>query len=95
MTAHTPGPWTVNAGHSDGYRIQQTLCGSDSARVIALVYGRGEHYHDAVLVKAAPDLLAACRDALALLEDDDADILAANRVQDVLCAAIAKATVTP
>lgn len=54
-----------------------------------------EAYANADLIAAAPDMLEACREAMALLEDPDADMTDANRVERVLCAAIRKATGEP
>ena len=61
---------------------------------IALVLGPDtpETRKNATLISAAPDMLEACREALALLGNPDADGIDADRVERVLWAAVRKAT---
>lgn len=59
---HTPGPWSVDADGS----VQVVAA---SGATVAEVYGTdaGERWANATLIAAAPDLLEACRGALAYL----------------------------
>lgn len=61
---------------------------------IALVLGPDtpETRKNADMISAAPDMLEACREALALLGNPDADGTDADRVERALWAAVKKAT---
>ena len=88
MGEHTPGPWIIrHVGIGQPYVID-----SNSGQ-IALVGPRQSH--DAALIAAAPDLLAACEIALALLTGTGQDGTLGhhpdNPVPAMLRAAIAKA----
>jgi hypothetical protein len=76
MTPHTPGKWVV-AVHPQG--LVKVECGT---RVICDGFAGEEA--NARLIAAAPELLAACREALALLENPDADGFEADRVEKML-----------
>lgn len=83
---HTPGPWEVRlSSGSDGRFI--SIIGETWP--LAHVYTNEivECEANARLIAAAPDLLAACKEADALLNDTTA-------VRKILRAAIAKATKT-
>ncbi len=62
-----------------------------------IITAQGNHYAStfdpaaAKLIQAGPVLLAACRDALELLQDPDAESFDANRVTATLERAIAQA----
>lgn len=99
MSAHTPGPWRVFPGHFPGIDAN-----SDSV----VLFGR--HYEDcgirgvneeerlanANLIAAAPDMLAALRDALHTLEHSSGDEPGwAKGSIAVIRAAIAKAEGRP
>jgi hypothetical protein len=90
----TPGPWVASPG---AHGAQWKVCySSDFGGVIGEVYaGSGQPVEaNARLVAAAPDLLAACRAALADLYDD-ANMAQHNRAQrqvgEQLRAAVARA----
>lgn len=67
---HTPGPWTATLGYTPTVKAGDTLLAAPSARADDLG-GRqlSELHANARLIAAAPDLLAACEEALRLLED--------------------------
>lgn len=91
MSTHTPGPWRVvpfREGDSPG------ICSADGVHVCNVDgYGTlGETDSiNARLIASAPDLLAACREALALLEDPDSDQFGADAVEARLRAVITQA----
>ena len=87
MTAHTPGPWVINAHaiESDG----------PEAALIAHVYGPDEngpeeHEHNRRLIAAAPDLLAAIERIRERLEPNT-HLGYASELLEIAEAAIAKA----
>lgn len=87
MDKHTPGPWTVSA-----IGRQLTVATSDGVHIAIINrYADDNAQSDARLIAAAPELLAACQAALALLADPDGDAFDANRVEEQLMDAIAKA----
>jgi hypothetical protein len=92
MSKHTPGPWEAkNVGpHWNNKEIDNWIItyGKDDEQVVDHVYEEA----DARLIAAAPELLQACKDALATGEHDMQHILDNGRLRDVLGAAIAKAT---
>jgi hypothetical protein len=102
-TKHTPGPWQLaGARHSGDLQIgpdtRLLMVGPDEDAVAAVFFdmktGRG--HNDAQLIAAAPDLLKALDDSLALLllhtgADDDIANLVINNGR----AAIAKAKGDP
>lgn len=87
---HTPGPWT---------------CDPVTERVLQKTYGTFRVFSggeegmpvqrteaNARLIAAAPDLLAACQEALALLNNPDADGFDADQIDGILNRAIQRAT---
>ena len=68
MAQHTPRPWTVE---SDGTTVTMggqcviTAPAPDMANI-------EEQRANAALIAAAPDLLTACREAMALIDDSNA-----------------------
>jgi hypothetical protein len=94
MTAHThtPGPWHV-PDRDSGVTVN---AGRDAivAEVYAVDVGTTQ-MANARLIAAAPELLAACQAALALLTDGDAEAADADKVEATLHFAIARAVVTP
>ena len=96
----TPGPWQV-VKHAIGYspELSECLVWTDRGPGYGLVattspfgmpYSTGKQAHDALLIAAAPDLLAACQAVL------DSGIYYADAPDaiDAIKAAIAKATAT-
>lgn len=101
MSAHTPGPWTIYDPVSpypgvEAVASQQTIVlwgyGDDDCGV------RGKNPKEieanARLISAAPDLLEACQAALAThsLAESEPSLPSLTEVEDMLLAAIAKAT---
>jgi len=97
-------PMTVPAREgSPAFQYQHWEAGDSRAgcRIATVVwysetFGFGSPSHDESLanfrlILAAPELLAACLAALALLCDPDADAIAADKVEAVLRQVIAKA----
>jgi hypothetical protein len=87
-SAHTPGPWTatgLRVSDAKGQLVAQ-------ARLIADVATANEEGHNARLIAAAPDLVAALRDiAERPLADCDYDVISElNRIIGVAAAALAK-----
>lgn len=96
---HTPGPWAVDAGPHDA-RGRRHLCirpGQTGWLIASLRdepgWGEGDPSQraeaNARLIAAAPDLLAACIEALGMLPD--CDNAHADVVMALIEAAIAKA----
>lgn len=89
MSAHTPGPWTIE---SDGTTVsmggQCVIVGPapDSAPIV-------EQRANAALIAAAPSLLAACKAALSLVESLPYDPTDRQtlRINDQIADAIARA----
>jgi hypothetical protein len=85
---HTPGPWKLDDARSSlVYLINNDRGGA----VGELVYADFRRPADALLIAAAPELLAAARAALALLRDPDAEAFDADLIELQLAAAIARA----
>ena len=89
-TKHTPGPWATVENHAGDNFGTSRIVVDNSARTESNMICRDVLPHNASLISAAPDLLAACEylmSQLADLEHDagDREALAAGR------AAIAKA----
>ena len=87
-SAHTPGPWSatgLRVSDAKGQLVAQ-------ARLIADVATSNEESHNARLIAAAPDLVAALRDiAERPLADRDYDVISElNRIIGVAAAALAK-----
>ena len=80
MSGHTPGPWKVTP---DSWVMTDTNPSQGIAKIITHVVGFPEN---ARLIAAAPDLLEACRKALAILHYHNSNVTAAS-----VEAAIAKA----
>ena len=75
MSKHTPGPWIV---YHDGPSRPIILCGDNSMLSISRwIDGKFTTYEneeaDAQLIAASPDLLAACKMALADSSPDSDD----------------------
>lgn len=62
---HTPGPWQAVAG---SFRWNVTTVGPRTFNICALNPDRGDSEANARLIAAAPDLLAALKETLAVLE---------------------------
>ena len=104
MTKHTPGPWLLagDDGKSDATAYARTPV-NQNPLYIARVYGEGvlassspgteERKANARLIAAAPDLLAACKAALSLVESLPYDPTDRQtlRINDQIADAIAKA----
>lgn len=94
MTAHTPGPWTVE----HAWNGVSTIKGAHGKPILAVskyhVAGDGINHVEANarLIAAAPDLLRGCEAALAYLADP-ASRFTNNRqaATDIIRAALAKA----
>ena len=90
---HTPGPWTYRF-RSGGTTIEP----ENDDRVLAVVRitrDVGDADANAKLIAAAPELLAACRnalDALYLMGDDESHLAYRQAAVKELEAALAKAT---
>lgn len=68
MQKHTPGPWTATeVGPAPRYMI------AGAATSVAMTYGQSGQEADARLIAAAPDLLAALREAVELIESTGLD----------------------
>jgi hypothetical protein len=68
MSPHTPGPWTVQDGKVSAFNIiANTRKGVP--KIIAQIggYFRVDREANAYLIAAAPDLLAACYQAISVL----------------------------
>ena len=90
MAKHTPGPWNMVGHCTDGAPVVQPLAPKvNGNKITATCFGTVAEAN-ARLIAAAPDLLAACIDALEVEEQmaqcPDSDLAARLR------AAIAKAT---
>lgn len=72
MSKHTPGPW-ISTGLYGGYIVRMRPDGT--RQILAEVMYNGNEQETVAanrrLLAAAPDLLAACEQALALLGDTD------------------------
>ena len=66
MSAHTPRPWAVSLNGRDVLHGTETVT-------------RARHRYDAALIAAAPDMLAALRLALSLLETVPVDSFPGDR----------------
>jgi hypothetical protein len=77
MTTMTAAKFTPGAWHVASTGNHQGLVISETGANVAVTYDKA----DAPLVAAAPDFLHACRDALALLRDPDADANHANALE--------------
>lgn len=94
MSAHTPGPWHVEHGTPSGRRLVADLVEGDLRlthfRIVHDGESEGGGEADALLIAAAPDLLAA---ALLIQKALKNAALYASRSQvEALFAAITKAT---
>ena len=89
-TSHTPGPWALNRGGDETYRVIDAT-DMNELSVIATVHfhddGEGETKANAKLIAAAPNLLAALQAIVAGSWNDDYELILKNAR-----AAIAKAT---
>jgi hypothetical protein len=85
-TKHTPGPWTI---HTDGLGITFIAAPEGS---VAELHGAPEKVANARLIAAAPELLSALGNALAVLSSLDGLNIGAIGVLEDARAAIAKAT---
>jgi hypothetical protein len=98
---HTPGPWQRVGTHyvarmdGDGYKRGAVckMANTDDAVIYCAGASSLEDAANAALIAAAPDLLAACKSALAALNDPDMDCyLDAESLEVALESAIEKAT---
>lgn len=69
MTKHTPGPWVVTNGYQvwkDGRNalLSPRICSLKSAATPVEQVSRDEMAANAALIAAAPDMLAALREAV-------------------------------
>ncbi len=91
-TRHTPGPWTIY--NTDGLKILKNwrVKGSVGYQVCTMntATTTEEEYANARLIAAAPDLLEACKRALAVLEKEPACQIYSAHAQ-IVRAAIARA----
>jgi hypothetical protein len=92
MSAHTPGPWLVRPAEvTSGWG----LCVGNGKHIVAQLKGPAgaEKVANASLIAAAPEMLEALLDLVALLPDPELDVDAVQR-EYVLAAraVIAKAT---
>lgn len=85
---HTPGPWSYWGGDTSSFEVYQDSTEQSICELSDHQEQNVEHAN-AKLISAAPDLLAACKDAAILAADarDEED----ERVYKVLIAAINKA----
>lgn len=86
---HTPAPWTAHAVHYYDDTPAQWEIRDTRQGVIAIT--ESVNPDDAALIAAAPDLLAACIEAMALF-DNYPQTYECIGTHEVLTAAIAKAT---
>ena len=94
MSGHTPGPWGIRTYNYGDHRDAEGIFPVGQViNLVPCVYGRTLEQCDAnaKLIAAAPELLAACRAALALLSDSDAEPTDADAVTVTVRAALAKA----
>lgn len=87
---HTPGPWKADDMVGKTIPIYATAT-TARGRVATVTKGDVRSSHDARLIAAAPDLLAACEAALAYVEDDSRSPRRRQAMRQGLRAAIAKA----
>jgi len=91
-TQYTPGPWNVKRtnGNMKGWRVDDSIGGVDITGEIRANDGgySDEAKANARLIAAAPDLLDACKDALATLNQHEG---IPSETSDRLASAIAKA----
>lgn len=74
MSKHTPGPWKAFARDENNYSLDDVMTEAKPHKRICNAYGgtsdsTSEYAANARLIAAAPDLLDACKLALAYLED--------------------------
>ena len=89
-TEHTPGPWTIQHGHSS--RVY--LINSPQGHAVGeIVYSDTRNPSDAQLIAAAPDLLAAIQNLLTMPDYDGTTPTSKTRkaAKDAARAAIYKA----
>lgn len=84
MNNHTPGEWTVSKNMGEEPVVVSENHHDNGGFVICRTYGRYKH-GNAVLISALPQLLAALRDAVEIIEGTGLDA-------SLHRAAIAKAT---
>lgn len=96
-TTHTPGPWTFEEGSAERQAMSNVFKAADREFQIAYVtcesrnpYQRAEDIANARLIASAPDLLAACKAALARIEQNDSSYGSQSTINQ-LRAAIATA----
>jgi hypothetical protein len=100
MSKHTKGPWHIGAGNGEGSvfadtgrtRLEQGGTTLYSICSVTLGWNDAEDAANARLIAAAPQMLDALHEVLALLNNPDADGTDANRVEREILAVIAKAT---
>lgn len=93
MSAHTPGPWKVLADTRTG--AVDVWSGARFVCTVGVPGASGDESiePDAALIAAAPDLLAACKAALSLVESLPYDPTDRQtlRINDQIADAIARA----
>jgi hypothetical protein len=100
MNKHTPAPWHVGIGNGEGSIFSDSgrtrLEDGGTTLYPICSYNRGwnadEDAANARLIASAPEMLAALRECLTLLNDPDAEGSDALRVERQIIAAIYKAT---
>lgn len=91
-TKHTPGPWLVRQIHDEQVDVVKGDFPKGHAIATISTWGDAELIANAHLIAAAPELLAACEQALRE-SGCDGDLCGWNW-HDIMRAAIAKATST-
>ena len=68
MAEHTPGPWRVEADEEGVYVLMEASGVHDEYLTIYASPNPDQREADALLIAAAPELLAACKEAYAFLD---------------------------
>lgn len=104
MSQHTPGPWQIEPPDPDSLNAGPLILAHGGKTVVAEILqpltdeeGPYRGHYDALLIQAAPDLLAVCKVAVVYLQAD-VDVRSAGQpdaatraLQAALLHAIAKA----
>lgn len=92
MSAHTPGPWVALCEPTlSRYRIGAGFAAAESVAVVYMAKVDGVTEANARLIAAAPDMLAALREADSLLDSASIE----GQTRNMIRAAIAKAEGAP
>lgn len=91
---HTPGPWRLNGALVDGQKRWWIEAGSTNPLSSAMTFpATNPTIEDARLISASPELLEACRSALAdVLYDEHSEHTLCPATLEQLRSAIRKAT---